>query len=99
MVGNDRVGGRGGGRWRFVGAAGLPVPLAAVDLVCKDHRLGAAVDIQFLQDGRNMRLDGRFGEREFICDLFVGLSRTNQFHDPGLLRRQFRDLLTNRLIL
>ena len=37
----------------------------AADLGQQDHRLGAAVDAELLQDGGDMRLDGRLGDAEF----------------------------------
>ena len=37
-------------------------PLADFDLGGGDHRLGAALDAELLQDRRDMRLDGRLGD-------------------------------------
>src|SRR5690606_20886078 len=45
--------------------------LALFDLGGGNHRLGAAVDVELLQDRRNVRLDGRFGNRKLIGDLLV----------------------------
>src|SRR6516165_7977887 len=46
-------------------------PLAELDLRSGDHRLRAALDPELLQDRRDVRLDGRFGDAEFVGNLFI----------------------------
>jgi hypothetical protein len=53
-----------------------------------DHRLGAAVDAEFLKHGGDMRLDGRFGDAELIGDLLVEQAFGQHAQHPALLRRQ-----------
>ena len=46
-------------------------PLAGFDLGRRDHRLGAALDTELLQDRRDVRLHGRFRDGEIVGDLLV----------------------------
>ena len=46
-------------------------PLAGLDLAGRDHRLGAALDAELLQDGGDVRLHGRLRDAELVGDLLV----------------------------
>lgn len=84
----------GGGRRNFAdgnGSSGrrfVLTPVAAGDLRGHDDCLGAAFDAQFLQDGRDVRLDGGFRHAEFIGDLLVEETLREHHQHPDLLRRQ-----------
>ena len=70
------------------------LPLAAGDLGRSDHRLRAALDTEFLQDRRDMRLDGGLGNTELVGDLLVEQPFRQHHQDPNLLRRQRHQAVT-----
>src|SRR5690349_17464073 len=53
----------------YASADRRPRPLPGFDLRCRDHGLRAAFDAELLEDRRDMRLDRRFRDAEFIGDL------------------------------
>ena len=63
-------------------------PLAGFDLTGGDDGLGAAFDAELLQDGGDMRLDGRLRHAELVGDLFVEEAAGEHHQHSHLLRRQ-----------
>src|SRR5207248_10790908 len=57
----------------------------AVDAARRDHRLGAAADVELLQYGGDVRLDGRLGHPELISDLLVQQAFAQHHEDTQLL--------------
>ena len=69
------------------GASAHPLrPLSGLDLGRRDHCLGAALDAEFLQDGRDVRLHGRFRDGEVIGDLLVQQTLGEHHQHAHLLR-------------
>lgn len=66
------------------------LPGTVVDLVDRDDGLRAAVDTELLQDGRDVRLDGRLGNAELIGNLLVQQAFPQHHQHPHLLRCQRR---------
>ena len=65
-------------------------PLAELDLRGRDHRLGAALDPELLQDRRDVRLHRRLRDAELVGDLLVEQALRQHHQHPHLLRRQRR---------
>ena len=62
----------------------------------KHRRLGPVAHAQPPQKCGDMGLYRRLGQGQLVGDLLVGLAGADQFHDPGLLRRQLGDLLADQ---
>jgi hypothetical protein len=60
----------------------------AVDATGGNHGLGAAIDIELVQDRRDMLLDRRLGDAEVEGDLLVEKALTQHHEHPHLLRGQ-----------
>src|SRR5262249_7312304 len=65
-------------------------PLAELDLGGGDHRLCAALDPELLQDRRDVRLDGRFGDAELVGNLLIEQALRQHHQHAHLLGRQRR---------
>ena len=73
--------------------------LTFLDLGRGDHRLGAAVDVELLQDRRDVRLDGRLRDRELVGDLLVHQAVAQHHQHPHLLRGQRAEPAQQRRLL
>ena len=98
----DRAGAGADGR---LPAGGLTAPQSTVAgwpaaiLDGGDHRLRAALDAELLQDGGDMRLDGRLRDAELVGDLLVEQPLRQHHQHPDLLGREAAEALDTRSLV